>query len=114
LKDIDAALDRLRFLDSTEVYQTRSDHANLGQVHIEVVRGYRRRETEFNYTTNKDMAAIQTIFRGIANREMYAFDLETAIRFQPLDTPKLLGTLTEEVDRDNVTDPAALLPLLRS
>lgn len=114
LRQIKASLEKLRFLDSTDTYQSSSDHSNLGQVTIEVRQGSAHRETEFNYTTNKDMAAMQDLLRGIATREMYAFDLETATQFQPLDTPKLLGALKDEIDRDRVTDPAALLPLLRS
>lgn len=114
VRDVDAVLGRLNFLTSTETYQTQADHSNLGQVTIEVTRGAARRETEFNYTTNRDMASVQEILRGLANREMYAFDIETAIKFQPLDTPKLLDTLRGEVERGAVTDPAALLPLLRS
>jgi hypothetical protein len=114
VREIDEAIARLRFLESTEAYQTSSDHSNLGQVTIAVTRAGAHRETEFNYTTNKDMAELQSLLRGLATREMYAFDLETATRYQPLDTPKLLGTLDDEVARGSITDPAALVPQLRA
>jgi hypothetical protein len=112
VRDLDAALARLHFLSSDEKYQTSEDHSNLGEVTIAVAHGDVRRETRFNYTTNRDMAAMQELLRGIANREIYVFDLETAVRFQPLETPTLLGALGDEIGLGHITDPQALLPLL--
>ncbi len=113
LVEIDRLFGRLGYLESNETYQTEKDHSNLGEVVIAVVRGEMRREAKFNYTANRDMASVQTMLRGIANREIYVFDIETAAQFQPLDTPRLLQTLGDEIDAGRLTGVDALLPLLR-
>ena len=104
---------RLDFFASGEVYQTSGDHSNLGTVTLYASRDGLAREVVFNYTSNRDMTVLASTLRGIANREMFAFDLETATRFQPLETPHLIEALSNEIDLGRITDPAALVPLLR-
>jgi hypothetical protein len=108
-----SALDRLNFIDSEEVYQSKSEHPNLGTVTLQVTRGGKSREVRFNYTENEEAEALAALIRGIATREIYAFDLANAARYFPLDTPDLLKALKDDVGRKRVTDPSALVPLLR-
>jgi hypothetical protein len=111
--EIATLLARLNFVDATEVYQSKSEHPNLGTVTLQVTQGGKTREARFNYTENKDAEALVAILRGLATREIFAFDLETAARYYPLDTPDLLKALKDEIARKRVTDASALVPLLR-
>jgi hypothetical protein len=111
---VDELLGRLNFLTASEAYQTKDDHKNLGTVRIAVRSGSANREVSFNYTANRDMRALADLLRGIANREIYTFDIETAARHQPLDTPGLIKALQDEWTRGYVADASELLPLLQS
>jgi hypothetical protein len=113
-RQLDDLVARLDFFASGEDYQTPEDHSNLGKVTIAASRASAAREVVFNFTTNRDMAALASTLRGIANREMFAFDLETAIRFQPLETPRLIKALGDEIQLGRITDPGALAPLLQA
>ena len=105
-------IERLGFLKSTEVYQTKEDHSNLGITTIGIRSGGYDRDVSFNYTANRDMAEVASLLRGIANREILRFDIETAIRFQPLEIPNLIESLTRELNLGRVTDAELLMPLL--
>lgn len=107
------SLGRIEFLSSQEDYQSKQDHANLGLTTIQVCRDGKSREVSFNYTSNREMWTFATVLRGIANREIYAFDLETALRFQPLETPALLDAFKKDLAGGRVSDPVTILPLLR-
>lgn len=111
---VDELLGRLDFVNASTVYQTKTDHANLGAVTIAATRGGKRREVHFNSTDDKDMELLAATLRGVVTRELYAFDLENAAKYFPLDTPGILSTLKEEIARKRVTDAAALVPLLRT
>jgi hypothetical protein len=113
LRQLDELLGRLDFLRSDATYQTKDDHSNLGTTTVGVSRSGERREATFNYTENRDMAVVAATLRGVANREIFVFELETAMRFQPLDTPALINALDQDIKLGRITDPAALAPLLR-
>jgi len=113
LHQLDELLGRLDFLRSGASYQTKDDHSNLGTTTVGVTRSGERHEATFNYTENRDLAAVATTLRGVANREIFVFELETAMRFQPLDTPALINALDQEIKLGRITDPGALAPLLR-
>jgi hypothetical protein len=112
-RQLDDLVARLDFFASRETYQTADDHSNLGSVTLAASRGDLTREVAFNYTTNRDMAALASTLRGIANREMFVFDLQTAMRFQPLEMPHIIAALDSEIELGRITDPKALAPLLR-
>jgi hypothetical protein len=112
-RQLDELVSRLGFFASHEVYQTADDHSNLGSVTLAASRAGLTREVVFNFTENRDMATLASTLRGIANREMFAFDLETAVRFQPLETPHIISALDNEIELGRITDPLALAPLLR-
>ena len=54
------------FLSSTENYQDKKDHSNLGWVTLLMSAGERNREARFNYTPNPDINELADIFRAIA------------------------------------------------
>lgn len=113
MAEVWASLERLDFTRSGEAYESKGLHTNLGTITIAVARDGAAREVSFHYTTNREMVSVAATLRGIANREIHAFDLETALRFQPLETPALLEALKKDVAARRIADAAALVPLLR-
>lgn len=108
-----ASLERIGFLGSTEDYQSKGDHSNLGTVTLAATRDGKSRQTTFNYSSNREVWTLAATLRGVANREIFAFDLETALKYQPLETPALLDSLKKEVAGGRISDPGLLVPLLR-
>lgn len=102
-----------RFLDSTEEYQDKKDFSHLGWVSLSAEQGERKRKVKFNYTTNKEIAELSDIFRGIATQEMHLFDIETSEQYQPLDLPRLLDALKNDLRLQRVAEPEQLLAKLR-
>ena len=102
-----------RFLDSTDAYQDKKDFSHLGWVSLSERQGERNRKVRFNYTTNKEIAELSDIFRGIATQEMHLFDIETSEQYQPLDLPRLLDALKNDLKLQRISEPEQLLPKLR-
>jgi hypothetical protein len=113
MAEINDLLDRLDFVRSTESYQTKEGHTNLGTKTVAVSKAGLKREVQFNYTSNRDMAELERVLKGLATREKYAFDLENSVQYEPLAIPQILQSLKGEISLKRVTDPAALVPLLR-
>lgn len=105
-------IERLSFLDSSEDYQSKKDFSHLGWVTISVRSGDRERTVRFNYTNNPLMGELSEIFRAIATQEMDLFDLELAQQHQPLDTPRLLELIENDLRLERVAEPERLLPAL--
>ena len=105
--------DATNFLDSSEEYQDKKDFSHLGWISLSAQQGERERKTRFNYTTNKDISELADIFRAIATQEMHLFDIETSERYQPLDLPRLLDTLENDLNLRRVAEPEQLLAMLR-
>src|SRR2546423_327801 len=53
------------------------------------------------------------IFRGIATQEMPLFDIETSEQFQPLDLPRLLDAIENDLRLQRITEPERLLAKLQ-
>lgn len=113
LAELRELLTLLNFVNSTEDYQAKEGHPNLGETRIRVDHGGAGREVTFNYTKNREADALGRMLRGVANREMYVAELEVAILHQPLETPALIATLAREFKLGRIGDAIALLPLLR-
>ena len=111
LRDV---LARMDFVNSSEQYQTKEDHSNLGETAIRVDQGGSSREVVFNYTKHRDADALGRFLRGIANREMHVTEIEVAVQHQPLETPAAIATLAGEFKAGRLADTASLLPLLKS
>lgn len=105
--------DITRFIDSGDEYQDKKDFSHLGWVSLSVQQGGRERKARFNYTTNKEISELAEIFRAIATQEMHLFDIETSERYQPLDLPRLLDTLENDLNLQRIAEPEKLLTMLR-
>lgn len=111
--EIRGLLRMLNFVHSSEVYQTKEDHSNLGETRIAVRQAGAQREVVFNFTRNREADALGRLLRGIANREVYVAELEVAMIHQPLETPAVLTTIARELKLGRIADAVALVPLLR-
>src|SRR6185503_13804758 len=100
------------FLMSQTDYQDKKDFSHLGWVTLGAQQGARRRTTRFNYTTNLQIKELGDIFRGIASQEMALFDIENAERYQPLDLPKQLENLENDLRLERIAEPERLLAAL--
>jgi hypothetical protein len=106
-------LDTTRFLDSTTEYQATKDFSHLGWVTLVARQGERERRVRFNYTQNADIKELADIFRGIAQEEMHLFDIETSEQFQPLNLPRLIDAIENDLKMGRITEPERLLAKLQ-
>jgi hypothetical protein len=100
------------FLDSDTVYQDKKDFAHMGWITLGARQGTRERKTKFNFTTNIHIKTLEEIFRAIASQEISLFDIENAERYQPLDLPKQLETLENDLRLMRIAEPERLLATL--
>jgi hypothetical protein len=98
-----------RFLTSDAEYQDERDFSHLGWTTLIVKQGGRERKARFNYTKNQEIKELEEIFRGIADQEIALFDIENAERYQPLDLPKQLEALENDLNLARITEPERLL-----
>jgi len=103
----------LNFLDSTETYQTVRDYSNLGTMKFTIKRDGRAREATFNWTDNKDAKNLADEYRRIGQQFVWIFDVSVASENQPLDAPRLLDALDSMIRRNEVSDAAQMIPLLK-
>jgi hypothetical protein len=103
----------LGFLDSTENYQSAKQFAHLGTMRLLMEQGTRKRTAEFNWTNNKDAFALVNEYRRVADQAIFVFDLSIARENQPLNAPKLMELLESLLNRNELSDPYQLVPLLR-
>ena len=102
----------LRFLDSSENYQTPRSFAHLGVYRLRMDDGKRKRTAEFNWSHNKDAWALATEYRRVSDQAILIFDLKLAREIQPLNTPQLMTLMESLLTRDGLSDPRQLVPLL--
>ncbi len=103
----------LQFLDSTENYQSAKQFAHLGTMRLVMEQGTRKRTAEFNWTNNKDAFALVNEYRHVADQAVFVFDMSIARENQPLNAPKLMEQLESLLNRNELSDPYQLVPLLR-
>jgi len=106
-------LEASRFLDSSDTYQAEKDFSHLGWVTLLARQNERERKVRFNYTQNPQISELADIFRGIATEEMHLFDIETSEQFQPLDLPRLLDSIENDLKLQRITEPERLLAKLQ-
>ena len=109
---ISVAWQGLRFLDSSEDYQSNKQFPHLGTMKIGMERGDRKRVAEFNWTNNRDAETIVNEYRKAADQAILVFDIGIARENQPLNAPKLMETMETLLKRDGLSDPHQLLKLL--
>jgi hypothetical protein len=106
-------LEILKFFESSEQYQSKKDFSHLGWTTIQARIGDRERTVRFNYTNNVKAQELADIFRGLATQEIHLLDLENAAQYQPLDLPKQIEYLADDLRLERVTEPVQLLPALK-
>ncbi len=113
LERIEKLWRELRFLDSNENYQSAKDFAHLGTYKLGMTALDRKRRAEFNWSGNATAWALAQEYRRVADQVIFVFDMTVARENQPLNTPGLLKQLESMLNRNAVSDPKQLIPLLK-
>lgn len=113
LEKVKTTWSALNFLDSTENYQFEKDFSHLGTMKFTMKKDGRMRESSFNWTENKDAKNLANEYRRIGQQFIWIFDINVARENQPLDAPRLLESLDSMVKRNEISDAAQMLPLLK-
>jgi len=114
LTRIGELLARTSFLTSDDDYQSKRDFAHLGWMTISVNQAGKQRTVRFNYTERPDIAELAEIFRAITNQAIALFDIDLSIQHQPLDLPRLIESLENELRLERYAEPEQLIPTLRN
>lgn len=113
MEKIKNALAALDFFNSTESYQYEKDYPHLGNITIKIKKDGRTRETKFNWTVNKNAKALADEYRKIGNQYIWMFDINLSRENQPLESPKLMDLIDGYIRRNEISDPAQLIPFLK-
>ncbi len=103
----------LRFLESSESYQSDRQYPHLGTMRLKMVQGTRNRTAEFNWTNHKQASSLASEYRRVGDQAMLVFDISVSRESQPLNAPKLMEQMEILLKRNGLSDPKQLLPLLR-
>jgi hypothetical protein len=103
----------LNFLDATENYQSERQYPHLGTMWLRMKKDGRERTAEFNWTSNKTVEALVNEYRRAADQAQFVFEITLARENYPLNAPKLMETLEKLYERNSLSDPQQLAPLLR-
>ncbi len=120
LKLLPATISRIRelfeatsFLGADTDYQDKKHQfPHMGWMTLGARQGAKERKVRFNYTTNVQIKELAEVFRGIASQEIALFDIDNAERYQPLDLPKQLEILANDLGLERITEPERLLTAL--
>ena len=102
----------LRFLESTESYQSHLKYPHLGTMRLTMAREPLKRTAEFNWTDNKIASLLATEYRRVADQAILIFDIAVARESQPLNAPKLMDEFELLLKRNGLSDPQQMVPLL--
>lgn len=102
----------LNFLDSQESYQAERQYPHLGTMRLGMEQELRKRTAEFNWTNNKDAAALADEYRRAADQTILVFDISVARESQPLNGPKLMEQVEWMLGHKSLSDPQQMVPLL--
>jgi hypothetical protein len=108
-----AAWEALKFLDSDTNYQDEKQFPHLGTMTLAMKHGTRERKAEFNWTHNEGVNALVKEYRGIGEQQLFIFDVTLARQYQPSDTVKIFKRLESLLSRNELSDTAPLIPVLR-
>ena len=104
---------RLRFLDSSQNYQTSRQYPHLGTMRLRMDDGNRKRTAEFNWTNNHLASALVAEYRRVADQAIFVFDIKLAREIRPLSMPQLMNLLEMLYIRNGLSDPRQLTSLLK-
>ena len=102
----------LRFLESTEDYQSERQYAHLGTMRLKMEHDSQKRTAEFNWTNNKTTSFLANEYRRIADQAILVFDISVARETQPLNGPKLMDEVELQLKRNGLSDPQQMIPVL--
>lgn len=108
-----AGWEALKFLDSDTNYQDEKQFPHLGTMTLAMKHGARERKAEFNWTHDVAVNALVKEYRGIGEQQLFIFDVTLARQYQPSDTVKIFKRLESLLGRDELSDTAPLIPVLR-
>ncbi|HEY9403840.1 MAG TPA: hypothetical protein VIQ24_14335 [Pyrinomonadaceae bacterium] len=108
-----AAWEALKFLDSDTNYQDEKQFPHLGTMTLAMKHGTRERKAEFNWTHDEGINALVKEYRGIGEQQLFIFDVTLARQYQPTDTVKIFKRLESLLSRNELSDTAPLIPVLR-
>ena len=103
----------LRFLESSENYQADKQFPHLGTMRLKMERDTLKRTAEFNWTHNRAASLLADEYRRVADQAVLVFDISVARETQPLATPKLMDEFELQMNRNGLSDPQQLVPLLQ-
>jgi hypothetical protein len=107
-----SAWEALKFLDSDASYQSDKHFANLGVIRLTMKQGTRERTAQFDWTNNEQAAALKREYQRLTDQQLFVFDMEVARQYQPSETVRILKRLEILIDRDDLSDPSRIAPLL--
>jgi hypothetical protein len=113
LERVKAAWQALNFLDSTVNYQYAKDYSHLGNMSFTMKKDGRERTAKFNWTDNKDAKNLADEYRRIGQQYVWIFDIGVARANQPLEAPQLMDALDSLIKRNEISDAAQMIPLLK-
>ena len=113
LQRITALWEALRFLETDVSYQSEKQLAHLGTMRLRMTRGKRERTAEFNWTHDRDAFALVNEYRRAADQALLVFEIGVALENQPLEMTRLLNRFDILLERNGLSDPTQLVPLLR-
>lgn len=113
LERIKGVWQSLNFLDSTENYQYEKDYSHLGNMTFTMKKDGRERAAKFNWTTDPNAKNLMDEYRRIASQFIWIFDIGVARENQPLEAPSLLDSLDSLIRRNEISDAAQMVPLLK-
>jgi type IV secretory pathway VirB10-like protein len=113
LERINKLFETLNFLASTEDYQYSKDFSHLGNHAITLRKDGQERTAKYNWTDNKDAKALVDEYRKIGEQFIWYFDMNISRENQPLEAPSLVDRLDSLIRRNEISDPAQMLPYLK-
>jgi hypothetical protein len=108
-----SAWTELRFLESTENYQSDRQFPHLGTMRLKMEHDSQTRTAEFNWSNNKSAWALANEYRRLADQAVLVFDIAVARESQPLNMPKLMEEFELRLRLNGLSDPKQLIPLLQ-
>jgi hypothetical protein len=108
-----SAWTELRFLESTENYQSDRQFPHLGTMRLKMEHDSQKRTAEFNWSNNKSVWALANEYRRLADQTVLVFEISVARESQPLNMPKLMEEFELRLRLNGLSDPKQLIPLLQ-
>lgn len=114
LEKIKETLKTLNFIDSTEDYQSPiRDYGHLGNHTVTIIQDKKTRTAKYNWTENLDARALVSEYRKIGEQAVWLFDIDVSRHNQPLEAPSLMDRLDSLIQRNEISDPTQMIPMLK-